>query len=627
MQPPAAPPDLRYRQPIPDAVIDPSLREPHTWRSHSPHNERRSVHYEQGRSAFAQDFSQRGPPRLQYAQWQTYPPPGSQEYHKHDYSFCPGEEPLAAAPLQGVRIENKVDTGVRHVHDRDHRATDRYARYNEETRVDWHRNEPRTGARWSPDRTAPDSSRYLPLQQQQVMANQTTSIPATSTWSRPSPIQHERRNVDRLHHRPTISPPPFPTHISQNMNTSDHLPVRRQMLPAETTDFSFPPPSMWAPPPSYGVQREPTASPPRRVEVDKSYDSYNHARLDAPYHRTQPFQEALPQPPIESHNTYAHPNESSPMPSPSDRNNGREEDENEIRTYAGIGDARMSANGPIVATAVTERGRGSEGDTARPSVVASVVDVAANTKRPAAAPSRATSSTTTTATRPGTAEPTTEATVVEDRTTKKKVIVEGVGNPEGKPKQQNARRSTKGMKRGSLLMEWKGPEPPVPLPPIKSWGRARQPTKAKTGTSKAWRVDVNAASGVETEAEAGSHDGSTPKVWDAPRGPNDYAESVNSSTKKRKGDHEGQSTSIGTTEEGSRAGGSQSQGAQKPRPKPRKKQKTSSPETEVTRSSSSPMEHPVRRGPLLDAPAPEWILQQGRIVEREPAQRLSNITA
>ncbi|KAF9493454.1 hypothetical protein BDN71DRAFT_1095641 [Pleurotus eryngii] len=575
-----------------------------------------SAHYEQCKRTF------RGMSRTQYDAPQTYPPPRSQRYNRHDYIFCPGEEPPATAPLQGVRIENQVDTGVRHEYDRDHRATDHYALYNEETRVDWHCHEPTTSARWSPGRTSPDSSRRLPIRPQ-APATQTTRVSATSTSSGPSPIQHKRRNGDWLHRRPTTSPPPFPTHSSQNTSASGHLPVRHQVLPTETTDFSFPPPSSWASSSSYGVQRSSTASPPRHFEVDESHYSYHHPRSHALYHQTQTFREALPQPPIGSRNTCAHPNESSLRPSPSDRNNGRE-DRNETGAYDGFGGARTPADNRLVDTPGTEIGRRSQDDTAQPSAVASVVDTGAKTKRPAANPSRATSSRTTTTTRPGTAEPTTGAVVVDIGATKKKAIVEGVEDPEGKSKQQNLRRSTKGMKRGSLLMEWKGPEPPVPLPPIKSWGRARQSTKAKTGTSKAWRVDVNAAPRVETEPEAGSYDGSTPKIWDTPRGPSDYAESVKSSTKMRKGDHDGQPTSIGSTEEESRAGGSQSQGTQRPRPKPRKKQKTSSPATEIAHETSGSSGTAVR---YCSRSASNQVLQQGRIVERDPTQRLSDTSA
>ncbi|KAG9223594.1 hypothetical protein CCMSSC00406_0009225 [Pleurotus cornucopiae] len=168
-----------------------------------------------------------------------------------------------------------------------------------------------------------------------------------------------------------------------------------------------------------------------------------------------------------------------------------------------------------------------------------------------------------------------------------------------KSKQPTARRSTKGMKRGSLLMEWTGSEPPVPLPPVKSWGRAGRSAKAKAATSKAWRVDVNAVAGVETEPEVERRGDSTVRIQDTPGGGSDHAKVRKSSTKKRKADNDAQSTSIGTTEEGSRVGGSQSQWRLRPRPKPRKKQKTSSSATEASESSSSLMEVPVRRGPPM----------------------------
>ncbi|KDQ27120.1 hypothetical protein PLEOSDRAFT_1084758 [Pleurotus ostreatus PC15] len=239
-------------------------------------------------------------------------------------------------------------------------------------------------------------------------------------------------------------------------------------------------------------------------------------------------------------------------------------------------------------------------DTVAYSVAEIGVEVGANIERPVAKAPQASPSGTTTTPRPGIIESTTEASVtVEDVRTTGKEASEVVKDPRERSKQQNPRRSTKGMKRGSLLMEWTGPEPPVALPPIKSWGRAGRSTKAKTVTSKAWRVDVNAVPGVESEPEAERHGDSTLRVRDTPGGAGDNAGSVKSSTKKRKGDHDGQPTSIGTTEEGSRAGDSQSQGTQRARPKPRKKQKTSPPATEVAQSSSSLTEVPVRRGPPM----------------------------
>ncbi|KDQ27124.1 hypothetical protein PLEOSDRAFT_168644 [Pleurotus ostreatus PC15] len=720
-QPPTSLSDFRYRQHIPDAVVEPSLREPHTSRSRSQHNERSSTQYEQDRSTFAQAFGpMRVAPREQYETPHTYPPVRREDYNGHNYIFCPGEKPPPTASFLGVQIENKVDTSVMREYDREHRYIDTYPRYNEGTRIDWHRHEPTTSATWSPSHTSRNNSRHLPIQPQ-VAAIQVTKISAGSTSSSSSALRQERRSVDWLHGRST-SPTPSPAHRSQNSSDSGHLHVRHQALPTEATDmheyardhrFTDPyarynegtridwhrhetrtsapwspkytspnssrrlpiqpqapvtqttrvptSPTSWPPPPPppphegrsvdwlhhrsttsaplspthtsqnasglgcvpvrrrsppiktidaastppsewassaspYGVQCSPTASSPRRFEVDKSYP--HQPRSQTPYHRTPTFEEPLSQPPKGSNNICPYPSEPSLRPSPSGRDRECDEDRYEMGTYGRVAGARTIADYTQARVSGDEIGRHNQKDTAAPSVAEIGLEVGGNTERPVAKAPRASSSGTTTTTRPGIIESTTEASVtVEDVRTAGKEASEVVKDPREKSKQQNPRRSTKGMKRGSLLMEWTGPEPPVPLPPIKSWGRAGRSTK--TATSKAWRVDVNAVPRVETEPEAERRGDSTLRTRDTPGVDGDHAEIRKNSTKKRKGDHDGQSTSIGTTEEGSRAGGSQSQGTQRPRPKPRKKQKTSSPATEVAQSSSSLTEVPVRRGPPM----------------------------
>ncbi|KAJ8694659.1 hypothetical protein PTI98_007316 [Pleurotus ostreatus] len=389
-----------------------------------------------------------------------------------------------------------------------------------------------------------------------------------------------------------------PTHTSPNASGLGCVPVRRQPPPIETIDAAFTPPSEWASSASpYGDQCSPTAPSPRRFEVDKSYPL--PPRSQTPYNQTPTFEEASSQPPKRSNNICPYPSEPSLRPSPSGRDKECDEDSYETGTYGGFAGACTIADNAQADISGNKIGQRSQKDNVASNVAESGLEVGASTKRPAANVSRASSSGTTTTTRPGMIESTTEASAtMEDRTTGKEAS-EVVKDPREKSKQQNPRRSTKGMKRGSLLMEWTGPDPPVPLPPIKSWGRAGRTTKAKTATSKAWRVDVNAVPGVETEPEAERHGDSTLRVRDTPGGAGDHAEIRKNSTKKRKGDHDGQPTSIGTTEEGSRAGGSQSQGTQRPRPKPRKRQKTSSPTTEVAQSSSSLTEVPVRRGPPM----------------------------
>ncbi|KAJ8694664.1 hypothetical protein PTI98_007320 [Pleurotus ostreatus] len=397
----------------------------------------------------------------------------------------------------------------------------------------------------------------------------------------------------------TTSAPLSPTHTSPDASGLGCVPVRRQSPPIETIDADFTPPSEWASSASpYGVQCSPTAPSPRRFEVDKSYP--HPPRSQTPYHRTPTFEEPLSQPPKGSNNVFPYPSEPSLSPPPPGKARECNEDRDEMGTYGRFASAYTIADNAQADISGNKIGRHSQKDTGAPSVGESGLEVGANTERPVANVSRASSSRTTTTTRPGITELTTEASVtVEDVRTTGKEASEVLKDPREKFKQQNPRRSTKGMKRGSLLMEWTGPDPPVPLPPIKSWGRAGRSTKAKTATSKAWRVDVNAVPGVETEPEGERRGDSTLRIRDTPGEPSDHAEIRKSSTKKRKGDHDGQSTSIGTTEEGSRAGGSQSQGTQRPRPRPRKKQKTSSPATEVAQSSSSLTEVPVRRGPPM----------------------------
>ncbi|KAF9493450.1 hypothetical protein BDN71DRAFT_1095044 [Pleurotus eryngii] len=523
MQPPASLPDFRYRQHIPDTVIEPSLREPYTSRSRSQHNERRSTQCEPDKSTPAQAFGlTRVAPMEQYEPPQTYPPVGSRHYNKHDYIFCPGEAP-ATAPFLGVRIENKVDTPVTHEYDREHRYTDHYARYNEGTRIDWHCHEPRSSPQWPPNDTSPDSLRHLPIQPQAPVSA------SSASW--PSPSPHEGRSVGWLHHRSTTSAPLSPTHTSPNTSGLGYVPVRHQPPPIETIDAAFTPPSEWtSSASSYGVQVQ-----------------------------TGP----LPQPPKGTNETCTYPNASSLGHSPSGRDGERDKNGNE--TYSGFASACTIVDNAQAGVSGSGIGRRSQKGIAAPSVAESGLEVGANTERPVANAPRASSSGTKTTTRPGITESTTEAGVtVEDVRTNRKEVGEVVKDPGGKSKQHAPRRSTKGVKRGSLLMEWAGPEPPVPLPPIKRWGRERRSTKAKTAASKAWRVDVNAVSEVEVDPEAERRGDSTLNIQDTPREPSDHAEIRKSSTKKRKGDNDVQPTSIGTTEEGSRAGGSQTHLPQKP---------------------------------------------------------------
>ncbi|KAG9223599.1 hypothetical protein CCMSSC00406_0009230 [Pleurotus cornucopiae] len=689
-QPPTVLPDFRYQQHIPDTVVEPLLREPHTSRSCSQHNERRSTQCEPDRRTFAQAFGpMRVAPREQYETPQTYPPVRREDYNGHNYIFCPGEKPPPTASFLGVQIENKVDTPVMHEYDREHRYIETYPRYNEGVRIDWHRHEPRTSATWSPSHTSPNNSRRLPIQPQ-VAAIQTTKISAGSTSSSSSPLRQERRSVDWLHRRST-SPTPSPAHRSQNSSDSGHLHVRHQAPPTDSTDmheydrehryadpyprynegtridwhrheprtsapwspkYTSPSnsrrlpiqpqapvtpttrvpasPTSWPPPPSPHERRSvdwlhhrsttsaplsrthtsPNASglgyvpvrrqPPPIKTVDAAFTPPSEWESSASSYGVQGQTAPLPQPPKETNTTCTYHNASSLRPSNYGRDGEHDEYGDETGTNGGFASACTIMDNAQADVSGNEIGRRSQKDTAALSIAESGLEVGANTEPPVANASRASASRTTTTTRPGMTESMTKAEVaVEDVRTTRKEVGEVVKDPREKSKQQNPRRSTKGMKRGSLLMEWTGPDPPVPLPPIKSWGRAGRSTKAKTATGKAWRVDVNAVPGVETEPEGERHGDSTSKIRDTPGGAGDNSGSVKSSTKKRKGDHDGQPTSIGTTEEGSRAGGSQSQGTQRPRPKPRKRQKTSSPATEVAQSSSSLTEVPVRRGPPM----------------------------
>ncbi|KAG9223595.1 hypothetical protein CCMSSC00406_0009226 [Pleurotus cornucopiae] len=455
--------DFRHRQHIPDTVIEPSLRESHTSGSRSQHSERRSTQYEPDRSTFAQAFGpMREAPRAQYETPQTYPPAGSQHYNKHDYIFCPGEEPPATAAFLDVRIENKVDTPVMHEYDREHRYTNHY---NEEIHVGWHRHEPRASAPWSPSHTSPNNSRRLPIQPQ-AAAFQTRKISAASASSWLSPLRQEGRSVDWLHRRSTTSPTPFPTHRLQNSSDSGHLPVRHLAPPTEATDMheydrehrytdpyarynegtridwhrheprtstpwspkytspnssrhlpiqpqapvsasstSWPSPSPhegrsvdWLHhrsatsallPPTHtspnasALEYVPVRRQPPPIEpIDAAFTPPSEWESSASSHGVQAETGPLPQPPKGTNKTYPH--VSSLRPSPSGRDGEREENGDETETYGGFASARTSADHAQADVSGNEIGRHSQKDTVAPSVAESGLEVGANTERPVA---------------------------------------------------------------------------------------------------------------------------------------------------------------------------------------------------------------------------------------------------
>ncbi|KAF4593402.1 hypothetical protein EYR38_009116 [Pleurotus pulmonarius] len=246
IQPLAPRPDFHYQRQIPDAVIDPALREQDTSRARGFYNEERPPRYIQGRSAVARGLKpvMLLPMVLPREPSSAYPQVVERHYNPHHFNFCPGAEASSATrPLMGVQIGNKADVQPTYERNNEHYSMERYgARDGVQHDVyegdEWHRHQrtqfpPRFSTRAASNPMDFEGYRYPPMRPHTPL-NTTASSATTSSSHSPIACPPDVLEVDG--HSPySHTPPPTSSRLSQ---ASDEISSQPSQGPTHTGTYT-----------------------------------------------------------------------------------------------------------------------------------------------------------------------------------------------------------------------------------------------------------------------------------------------------------------------------------------------------------------------------------------------------